>query len=155
MHPHGVILELLGQIGYIWCHAGAYSFLWLWRWSFSHRFVTVFITWPRDTVFALLVTILVIFIEMSFQWSMTFRLWLFRYPWPRSRLFWWDCGSYPSGLFSWDSLVDYPFEMTMDSSNRAFRDRDVWLIVTSRQASWSRWIGRETMFIVDLIIPTR
>ena len=24
VHPHGIILELLGQIGYIWCHAGAY-----------------------------------------------------------------------------------------------------------------------------------
>ena len=24
MHPHGVILELSGQIGYIWCHTGAY-----------------------------------------------------------------------------------------------------------------------------------
>ena len=106
------------------------------------------------TVFALLVTIPVIFIEMSFQWSMTFRLWLSRNPWPRSRLFWWDRGRYPSRLFSWDSLVDYPFEMTMDSSSRAFRDRDVWLIVTSRQASWSWRIGCETMFIVDLIIPT-
>ena len=27
MHPHGVIFELLGQIGYIWFHTGAYSFL--------------------------------------------------------------------------------------------------------------------------------
>ena len=91
----------------------------------------------------------------EFRWSMTFRLWLSCYPWPRSRLFWWDRGSYPSGLFFWDSLVDYPFEMTMDSSNRAFRDRDIWLIVTSRQASWSRRMGCEAMFIVDLIILTR
>ena len=154
MHPHGVILPFSGQIGYIWCHARAYSFLKLWRWSFSHKSVTIFITQSRDTAFALLVTIHVIFIEMSFRWSTTFRLWLSCYPWPRSRLFWWDRGSYPSGLFFWDSLVDYPFEMTMDSSNRAFRDRDIWLIVTSRQASWSRRMGCEAMFIVDLIIPT-
>ena len=133
---------------------GHISLFWLRRGLFSHRSVTVSVTRPRYIVFALLVTIPVILIEMSFQWSMTFKLWLSRYPWPRSRLFWWDRGSYLSGLFSWDSLVDYPFEMTMDSFSRTFRDRDVWLIVTSRQASWSRWMGCETMFIVDLIIPT-
>ena len=52
------------------------------------------------------------------------------------------------------TLVDHPFEMTIDSSNRASWDRNVWLIVTSRQASWSRQMGCETMFIIDLIIPT-
>ena len=74
---------------------------------------------------------------MSFQWSMTFRLWLSHYTWPCNRLFWWDRGGYPNRLFSWDSLVDHSFQMTMDSYSKVFWVRGVWLIMTSCQASWS------------------
>ena len=62
----GVILELSSQIGYIWCHAVAYFPHLVWRWSFSHRSVTISITRSRGIVFASLVTIPVLFIEMSF-----------------------------------------------------------------------------------------
>ena len=36
---------------------GHISLIWIWRWSFSHKFVAVLITWPRDIISALLVTI--------------------------------------------------------------------------------------------------
>ena len=80
--------------------------------------------------------------------------WLSHYTWPYSRLFWWDRGSYPSGLFSWDSLLDYSFEMMVDPPNRAFWVRGVRLIVILRQALWSSRIGCEAMCIVDLTIST-
>ena len=53
---------------------GHISLIWIWRWSFCLRSVTIPITRPRDVIFASWVTILNIFIEMSFQCSMTFGL---------------------------------------------------------------------------------
>ena len=56
--------------------------------------------------------------------------------------------------YSLETLSDYSFQMTMDSDSMVFWVRGVWLIMTFRQASWSSWMGYETMFAVDLIILT-
>ena len=104
---------------------------------------------------ALLAIVPMIFAGASLQQGMTFEFWLPHYPWFFSRLLCWDRGGHPSELFSWDFLVDHSFEMMTDSSSRAFWVKGVTLIVTSRQASWSSQVGYETMFTVDLIIPTR
>ena len=85
---------------YLWCHTGAYSLLQLRRWSFSHISITTFTIRPRDVVFALWVTVLVIFIGMSFQCSMTFEFWLSHYPWFfLGRLLYWDHSDYPIRSF--------------------------------------------------------
>ena len=78
---------------------GHFSLIWIWRWSFSHRFVAVFITWPRDIVYALLVITPLVFIEMSFRWNRMFGLWLPHYLWFFSRLLYWDHVGYPIRSF--------------------------------------------------------
>ena len=80
-------------------HLMPYWGLWIWRWSFSHRSVTAFITRSRDIVFASRVTVLAIFIEMSFHCSRMFELWLPHYSWFFSRLLYWDHVGYPIRSF--------------------------------------------------------
>ena len=130
--PHWVILELSGQTECTSCYTEAYfpplavEIIVFSRTCYSLHYSA------KGYLFALLVIVLVIFVEMSLQWSTTFRVWLSHYPWLFNRLLCWDRGSYPSGIFSWDSPLDHSFKTTMDSSSRAFRVRGVWLIVTSR-----------------------
>ena len=92
--------------------------------------------------------------EMSLQMITTFKFWLSHHPWLFSILLCWDYDSYPSGLFSCDSLVDHSFEMTMGSSSRACQVRGVLLIGTHHQVSWFSQMGCETIFIVGLTVPT-
>ena len=130
VHPHGIILDLSGPTRYVWCYTGAY---------FSHSAAETivlsqicysFSSLGRDIVFALLVTIPVFFLSRR----------VFNGAWHSD--------------YSLETLSDYSFQMTMDSDSMVFWVRGVWLIMTSRQASWSSWMGYETMFAVDLIILT-
>ena len=105
-------------------------------------------------LFALLVTVSMIFVKMSLQTSMTFGVWLSHYPRLFSKLLCWDRGSYFIRIFSWDSSLDHSFDTTMDSSSRALRVRDVWLIVALRQISRLSQMGCEAIFIVYLTILT-
>ena len=130
IHLHWVILESSGQTGYTSCYIGAYFPLLAMEMIVFSQTCYSFHYLAEGYLLALLVIVSVIFVKMSLQWSTTFGFWLSHYLWPLSRLLCWDRGSYPSGLFSWDSPVDHSLEMTTDSSNRVFRVRDVWLIVT-------------------------
>ena len=133
IHLHWVILELSGLTRCTSCYIGAYfPFLDVEMIVFSQT-CHILHYLAEEYLYALLVTISMIFAKMSLQRSTTFGFWLSHYPWLFSRLLRWDRGSYPTRLFSWDSPMDHSFEMTIDSSNRAFRVKDVWLIMTLRR----------------------
>ena len=131
----GLFLSHRNRLDALVAILGHISLFLTWRGFFSHiPYSLHYLT--EGYLFALLDAISMIFAEMSSQRSTTFGFWLPHYPWLFSRLVCWDRGSYPSGLFSWDSPIDHSFEMTMASSSRAFRVRGVRLIVTLRQTSW-------------------
>ena len=155
IHPYGVILELSGQTRCTSCYTREYlPLLAVEIIVFSQTCYSLLYS-VEECLFALLVTISMIFYEMNLQMSITFGFWLSYYPWLFRRFLCWGRGSYPNGLFSWDSSVNHSFEMTMDSSSKAFWVRGVWLIVTHHQASWFSQMDCEVVFIVDLIILTR
>ena len=107
----------------------------------------------KGCLFALLATIPMIF----------FSRWAFSRAWPQGLYHPtiydssvdWDCGSYLGGLFSWDSLEDHSFEMTMDSSSITSRVKGIRIVMTLHQTTCFSQMGCETMFTVDLTIPTR
>ena len=135
IHPHRVILELSGHTRCTSCYTGVYFPLLVVKMIVFSQTCYNLLYLVKGCLFALLVTVSMIFAEMSLQRSTTFEFWLSYYPWLFRRLLCWDRSSYPSRLFFWDSLVDHSFEITMDSSSRAFWVRGVWLIVTHHQAS--------------------
>ena len=147
---HWVILELSGQTGCPSCYTGAYFPFFSCEDDFFLTNLLQSSSLSRWIFICTMGHFSMIFTEMSLQMSTTFGFWLSYYPWLFSRLLRWDRGSYPSGLFSWDSPVDHSFKMMMDSSNRAFQVKDVWLTVTLRQALWFSQMGCGTIFIVNL-----
>ena len=136
IHPHGVILELSGQTRCTSCYIGAYFPLLVVEMIVFSQTCCSLLYSADGCLFTLSVTVSMIFAVMNLQRSTTFGFWLSHYPWLFHRLLCSGRGSYPSGLFSWDSPVDHSFEITMDSSSRAFWVRGVWLIVIHHQASW-------------------
>ena len=92
VRPHGVILELSGQIGYIWCqcHTGAYFPHLAMEMIILSQICYSFHYSSRDVAFASLVTIPVFFVEVSFQWSTMFGFWSPHYLGLFSRLLLWD-----------------------------------------------------------------
>ena len=107
IYLHRVILELSGQTGCTSCYIGAYfPPLTVEMIVFSQIYYSLHYSIERY-LFPLLVTISMMLAEMHLQWSTTFGFWLSHYPWIFSRLLCWDRGSYPSGLFSWDSIRSF------------------------------------------------
>ena len=133
IHPHWVILELSGQTGCSSCYTGAYfSLLVVEMIVFSQTYYSLHY-WDEVYFFALLVIVSVIGRDEPLEEHDVLG---FDCPAIHDSSVDWDRGSYPSELFSWDSPLDHSFEMTMDSSNGAFRVRGVWLVVTLHQALW-------------------
>ena len=102
IHPHGVILELSRQTRHTSFYTRAYfPLLVVEMIVFSQTCYNLH--YPgKGYLFALLVTLSVIFIEMSLQQSATFGFWLSHYLWPLSGLLCWGSGICPSKLFSWE-----------------------------------------------------
>ena len=120
IHPHWVILESSGQtryrpdvlvaiLGYIFLiypHGKMHQLLY---WAYFPLSVVEMIIFSRSCcrflylaegyLFALLVTISMIYAEMSLQRSLTFGFWLSHYLWLFSRSLCWGNDSFPSGPF--------------------------------------------------------
>ena len=155
IHPFGVILELSGQTKCTSCYIRAcFPLLVVKMIVFSQ----IYYDFHYSAEGCLLTLVCHYFSDFWSRWASRGArpsgFWLPRYPWLSSRLLCWGRGSYPDRLFPYDSQMDHSFETTMDSSNRAYRVRDIWPIVTHHRVLWFSPMGCKAIFIVGLTVPT-
>ena len=152
MHPHGVILELSGQIRYIWCHTGAYL--------------------PHLAMEMIILSQVCYSFHYSVERYCTCSIGHYSCVVHRDKLPVERCSGFDRPIsqdYSVDCYVeivvcllpdyslrlsDHPYGMTMGSLGRVLWVRGVQLITTLWQTSWFLRVGPETMFTVDLIILT-
>ena len=152
MHPHGVILELSGQIRYIWCHTGAYL--------------------PHLAMEMIILSQVCYSFHYSVERYCTCSIGHYSCVVHRDKLPVERCSGFDRPIsqdYSVDCYVkivvcilpdyplrlsDYLFGMMIDSSDRALWVRGVRLLATLRHTSRFCWGGHETTFTVDLIILT-